>query len=240
MALVNRHAHTVKQFDIQLANLRNSVLEMGELIEAQIQAAIAALANKDMLAAREVIARDKTINAMQVKIDEYTISLIALRQPLGSDLRLVISLSKIATDLERAGDEAKKIARMATKIYESAANPPNLALLKDVQPMSKLALTMLRGSLDALASASVAKAVEVAKNDAELNQEFKDASRRLITCMTEDQDSISHAINVLFIVKALERIGDHSKNVSEYIIYLAKGKDVRHVGIDALLHDAFN
>lgn len=240
MALINLHAHTVKQFDIQLSNLRDLVLEMGRLIEGQIQTAVSALYAKDPLAAREVIARDKTINSMQVKIDEYTIDLIALRQPLGSDLRLVMSLSKIATDLERAGDEAKKIARMALKIYDNGNDPPSVKLLEDVQPMSKLALTMLRGSLDALASASVEKAVEVAKNDEELNQEFRGASRRLITYMTEDQHSIGHAVNVIFIVKALERIGDHSKNVSEYIIYLAKGKDVRHVGMEALLHDALD
>ncbi len=235
---ISHDAHTVKQFDILLANLRNLVLEMGGLVENQIQNAIKALHDEDVNAAREVIARDQIINGMQVKIDEDSVSLIALRQPLGSDLRLIMSLSKIVTDLERIGDEAEKIARMTAKTYDSISNPPSAKLLRDVQPMSKLAIQMLHGCLDALARVDIEKAVEVAKCDDELDQEFQSALRRLMTYMMEDQRTIGHAINVLFIVKALERIGDHSKNIAEYIIYLVKGKDVRHVKMDVLVQDA--
>ena len=231
---ISQDAHTVKQFDVQLANLRNLVLEMGGLVEEQIKRAIQALDDEDITAAREVISRDQIINGLQVKADEDCVSIIALRQPLGSDLRLIMSLSKIVTDLERIGDEAEKIARMTVKIYEGIGSPPSAKLLRDVVPMAKLAQDMLHGCLDALARLDVEKAVEVAQGDDELDQEFQSALRRLITYMMEDPRTIGHAINVIFIVKALERIGDHSKNIAEYIIYLVKGKDVRHVKTEDL------
>ncbi len=184
------------------------------------------------------VARDQVINGLQVKADEDCVSLIALRQPLGSDLRLIMSLSKIVTDLERIGDEAEKIARMTIKTYDGDSSPPSAKLLRDVVPMAKLAQNMLHNCLDALARLDVEKAVEVAQGDDELDQEFQSALRRLITYMMEDPRTIGHAINVIFIVKALERIGDHSKNIAEYLIYLVKGKDVRHVSMDVLVQDA--
>jgi phosphate transport system protein len=235
---ISHDAHTVKQFDVLLANLRNLVLEMGGLVEEQIQHAIQALDDEDLTAAREVVARDQVINGLQVKADEDCVSLIALRQPLGSDLRLIMSLSKIVTDLERIGDEAEKIARMTIKTYDGDSSPPSAKLLRDVVPMAKLAQNMLHNCLDALARLDVEKAVEVAQGDDELDQEFQSALRRLITYMMEDPRTIGHAINVIFIVKALERIGDHSKNIAEYLIYLVKGKDVRHVSMDVLVQDA--
>jgi phosphate transport system protein len=142
-----------------------------------------------------------------------------------------MSLSKAVTDLERIGDEAEKIARMTIKTYDGVSSPPSAKLLRDVTPMAKLATDMLHGCLDALARLDVEKAVNVA-NDDELDQEFQSALRRLITYMMEDPRTIGHAISVLFIIKALERIGDHAKNIAEYIIYLVKGKDVRHVSMD--------
>jgi len=235
---ISQDAHTVKQFDVLLANLRNLVLEMGGLVEEQIKHAIQALDDEDLIAAREVISRDQIINGLQVKADEDCVSIIALRQPLGSDLRLIMSLSKIVTDLERIGDEAEKIARMTVKTYDGVSSPPSAKLLRDVVPMAKLAQGMLHGCLDALARVDVEMAVNVARGDESLDQEFQSALRRLITYMMEDPRTIGHAINVIFIVKALERIGDHSKNIAEYIIYLVKGKDVRHVSMDVLVQDA--
>lgn len=235
---ISQDAHTVKQFDVQLANLRNLVLEMGGLVEDQIHSAIKALNDEDISSAREIIARDQIINGMQVKTDEDSVSLIALRQPLGSDLRLIMSLSKIVTDLERIGDEAEKIARMTVKSYDIASSPPSAKLLRDVTPMARQATDMLHGCLDALARLDVEKAVAVAKGDDELDQEFQSALRRLITYMMEDPRTIGHAINVIFIIKALERIGDHSKNIAEYLIYLVKGKDVRHINVEELEQDA--
>ena len=235
---ISHDAHTVKQFDIQLANLRNLVLEMGGLVEDQIKNAVKSLDDEDLTLAREVIARDQIINGLQVKIDEDTITLIATRQPVGSDLRLIMSLSKAVTDLERIGDEAEKIARMTIKTYDVVSSPPSAKLLRDVTPMAKLATDMLHGCLDALARVDVEMAVNVARGDDNLDQEFQSALRRLITYMMEDPRTIGHAISVLFIIKALERIGDHAKNIAEYIIYLVKGKDVRHVSMDTLEKDA--
>ena len=235
---ISHDAHTVKQFDAQLANLRNLVLEMGGLVEDQIKNAVKSLDDEDLTLAREVIARDQIINGLQVKIDEDTITLIATRQPVGSDLRLIMSLSKAVTDLERIGDEAEKIARMTIKTYDVVSSPPSAKLLRDVTPMAKLAADMLHGCLDALARVDVEMAVNVARGDDNLDQEFQSALRRLITYMMEDPRTIGHAISVLFIIKALERIGDHAKNIAEYIIYLVKGKDVRHVSMDTLEKDA--
>ena len=224
---ISQEAHTVKQFDVQLANLRNMVLEMGGLAEDQIKRAIAALDEEDLVATREVIARDRIINGMQLKADEDCISLIALRQPLGSDLRMIMSLANTVTDLERIGDGAKKIARMALQIYDSDASPPNAKLLRDVRPMAELAADMLHDCLDALARLDVEKALTIIHNDDELDQEFQSALRRLITYMMEDSRTIGHAINVIFIVKALERIGDHCKNIAEHIVYLVEGKNIQ-------------
>ena len=224
---ISQDAHTVKQFDVQLANLRNVVLEMGGLAEAQIKRAIAALDEEDMIATRETIARDRIINGLQLKTDEDCINLIALRQPVGSDLRMIISMSNIATELERIGDGAKKIARMALQIYDGVSSPPSAALLRDVKPMAELAADMLHHCLDALARLDVEKALTIIHSDSELDQEFQSALRRLITYMMEDSRTIGHAINVIFIIKALERVGDHCKNIAEHIVYLVEGKNIQ-------------
>lgn len=224
---INLDAHTVKQFDVQLANLRNMVLEMGGLAEDQIKQAVAALNEEDLNAAREVIARDRLINGMQVKADEDCVSMIALRQPVGSDLRMIMSLANTVTDLERIGDGAKKIARMTLQIYDGVSSLPSAKLLRDVTPMAKLAADMLHDSLDALARLNVEKALLIINNDDELDQEFQSALRRLITYMMEDSRTIGHAINVVFIIKALERIGDHCKNIAEHIVYLVEGKNIQ-------------
>jgi len=224
---ISQDAHTVKQFDVLLANLRNLVLEMGGLVEEQIKHAIQALDNEDLNAAREVISRDRLVNGMQLKTDEDCVNLIALRQPLGSDLRMVISLANTGTDLERIGDGAKKIARMTVQIYDSVSSPPSAKLLRDVTPMAELAGNMLHDCLDALARLDVEKSLSIIHCDDELDQEFQSALRRLITYMMEDSRTIGHAINVVFIIKALERIGDHCKNIAEHIVYLVEGKNIQ-------------
>ncbi|NJM13047.1 MAG: phosphate signaling complex protein PhoU [Synechococcaceae cyanobacterium SM1_2_3] len=225
---ISSDPHTVKQFDVQLDNLRNLVLEMGGLVEEQIKNAVQALSDENLSLAHDVIARDQIINGLQRKADEDSVSLIALRQPLGSDLRMIMSLSNIVTDLERIGDGAKKIARMTVQIYDSATASPSAKLLRDVNTMALLATAMLHDSLDALARLNVDKALEVAKGDEELDQEFQSAMRLLITYMMEDSRTIGHAINVIFIIKALERVGDHCKNIAEHIVYLVEGRHIRH------------
>ncbi|MDX1606493.1 MAG: phosphate signaling complex protein PhoU [Candidatus Competibacterales bacterium] len=223
------HEHTVKRFDQELNTLLSQVMEMGGLVERQIAQAVEALYEEDLGTANEVVARDHRVNGYEVQIDEAIGRMIALRQPMARDLRTILALSKAVTDLERIGDEAERIARMTVHIYEASGGAPQTRLLRDAMAMAKLAGEMLRGSLDALARRDDEKALAVARGDSELDEQFRDAMRRLITFMMEDHRIIGHAIDMIFIVKALERIGDHAKNIAEYVIYLVKGKDIRHL-----------
>ncbi len=235
--MMSTEGHTVKRYDQQLGSLRSLVLEMGGLVEDQIQRAVQALLEEDLAVAREVVARDHVVNGFDVRADEEVVSLLALRQPMAGDLRMILSMAKTVTDLERIGDEAEKIARMAVRMYDGTS-APNARLLRDVGGMAKLASMMLHGALDALARMDVERALEIAKGDDELDSEYQSALRRLVTFMMEDPRTIGHALDVLFIVKALERIGDHSKNIAEYVIYLVKGKDVRHTKLENLSADS--
>jgi phosphate transport system protein len=230
---ISKEEHTVKRYDHELAHLRTLVMEMGGLVEDQIGRAIKALDDEDVAAAREVIARDQVVNSFEMKADEAAVTLVALRQPLGSDLRLVLSLYKAVTDLERIGDEAERVARMVVHLYDTVLNPPTNRLLRDVMNMATLASTMLHDALDALARMDVQKALAVAQGDQELDNEFQAGLRQLMTFMMEDPRIIGHAINVIFMIRSLERIGDHAKNIAEYVIYQVKGKDVRHTHLSA-------
>lgn len=226
--------HTVKRFDQELSELNSLVLRMGGLVQEQISHAMEAMRNEDLEASREVIARDHVVNFMDVQADERIVNLLALRQPMGRDLRMIMSLGKTVTDLERIGDEAERIARMTIQIYANSAIHPSRKLLRDTISMARVATAMLREALDALARLDVDKALEVAKSDAELDGEFQSALRRLATYILEDSRNVGHTINVTFVIKSLERIGDHAKNIAEYVIFLVKGKDVRHVSPESL------
>lgn len=229
-----QRTHTDKQYDEELASLRQLVLDMGALVKEQIAQAVAALERGDVETADLVINRDYEVNGYDVKIDEGTVALIARRQPVASDLRLLMSMVKAVADFERIGDKAKKIGKMTLLFSQHVANPFNAGLLRDVSTMGKLALEMLEGALDALAHLDVAGAVTIARRDRELDAEYQTALRRLITYMMEDPRMIGPAIDILFVVKALERVGDHAKNIAEYVIYLVKGKDVRHTSLEHL------
>ena len=221
--------HIFKRFDQELADLNGIVLRMGGLVEDQIAKAMRALREADPELARNVVARDHVVNFLDVQADEQIVNLLALRQPVGKDLRMILSLGKTGTDLERIGDEAERIARMAIDIYSADTPPPDPLLLSDAFRMSTLASRMLHDVLDALARLDVDKAIQVARGDTELDHEFQAALRRLSTYIMEDARNVGHIINVTFIVKSLERIGDHSKNIAEYVVFLVKGKDVRRV-----------
>ena len=226
--------HIFKRFDQELADLNGIVLRMGGLVEDQIARAMNALRDADPEAARNVVARDHVVNFLDVQADEQIVNLLALRQPVGKDLRMILSLGKTVTDLERIGDEAERIARMTLNIYRSDTPPPDSLLLSDAFRMSALATRMLHDVLDALARLDVDKAIQVARGDTELDHEFQAALRRLSTYIMEDARNVGHIINVTFIIKSLERIGDHSKNIAEYVVFLVKGKDVRHVSPESI------
>ena len=229
--------HTVKRYDQELDDLNALVLKMGGMVQEQVGNAMEALREEDVELARTVIARDHLVNFMEVQADEQAVNLLALRQPMGKDLRTIMSLGKTVTDLERIGDEAERIARMTIQIYESGAVVPGNMLLRDTFTMARLAKGMLQDALDSLARLDVDKALEIAQFDAELDSEFQSALRRLATYLLEDPRNVGHTLNVTFVLKALERVGDHAKNIAEYVIYLVKGKDVRHISPDSLSRD---
>ena len=227
--------HTSKQFDSELEAVRSSVLQMGGLVEEQILRAIDCVTSGDMVAIEAVVAADKSVNRMEVELDERCSHIIARRQPTAGDLRMLMTVVKMITDLERIGDEAEKIARMARMIHE--ANRAHLPRI-ELAHMAEVAVAMLRKALDAFARLDVQAAAQVVRQDLVVDDEFRAVIRQLITFMMEDPRSISRSIEILFIAKAIERIGDHAKNMSEYTVYMVKGRDVRHIGIDAIEREA--
>jgi len=217
--------HISKQFDAELEAVRSRVLQMGGLVEEQIVKAVDGLASGDLEALDRVIEDDHRVNAMEVGLDESCSQIIARRQPAASDLRLVMAIIKTITDLERIGDEAEKIARMAKLIHEAErAHLPRLEL----KHVANLALAMLRKALDAFARLDVDSALQVVKQDRGVDDEFRSILRQLITFMMEDPRTISRCLETLFVAKAIERIGDHAKNMAEYVVYMVEGRDVRH------------
>ena len=223
--------HIYKQFDAELESVRALVLQMGGLVEEQIVKAIEALTTGDEQLANQVIADDHKVNALDVNIDEQCTHIIARRQPTASDLRLVMTVIKTISDLERIGDKAGKIARLSKRIYGSGLSRPRF---REIELMSELVLEMLRKALDAFARLDPVLAVDVSRADEKVDEEFRSVFRQLITFMMEDPRTISQSLDVMFTAKAIERIGDHAKNIAEYVIYTVKGKDVRHTSTEEI------
>jgi phosphate transport system protein len=221
--------HTSKQFDAELESVRSRVLQMGGLVEEQIVRATEGLISGDMALLDRVIADDHRVNALEVELDEACSHIIARRQPAAGDLRLLMTVIKTITDLERIGDEAEKIARMAKLIH--GAERQHMPRM-DLTHVADRARAMLRQSLDAFARLDVSEAMRVVKQDRAVDDEFRAIMRQLITFMMEDPRTISRALEILFIAKAIERIGDHAKNMCEYVVYMVKGRDVRHTAIE--------
>ena len=218
--------HISKQFEADLEATRTRVLQMGGLVEAQIIAAVQAYATGDPVLVAQVIENDARVNGYEVAIDGACGQILVRRQPAAVDLRLIFAISKIVTDLERIGDEAEKIARMAKKIHEHSAH--HAQRFPAIRHSSQIAIKMLRQALDAFARLDVASAAEVLKEDSDLDAEFRSVLRQLITYMMEDPRTITTSLETVWVAKAVERIGDHSKNIAEQVIYIVKGTDVRH------------
>jgi phosphate transport system protein len=221
--------HISAQFDTELNSVSSRVMELGGHVESQIRQAIYALSHFSVEAADEVLKIEEKVNAMEVEIDRDLASIIGRRQPTARDLRLLMAISKTTANLERAGDEASKIARMVKSIIASGA--ARLVPTSDLRVESELASGLLRKALDAFARLDVNAAVSILKEDDQIDQEFDGFVRKLITYMMEDARTISPSLDLLFVAKAIERIGDHAKNVAELIIYIVKGADVRHSSI---------
>ena len=228
--------HISRRFDADLEGLRTRVLAMGGLVEQQLVRAMDGLESGDIVLLEQVIATDRDVNRHEVELDEACNNVIARRQPAAVDLRMIMTVVKTITDLERIGDEAAKIARMTISLYSS--DRPVVPRTTEIQHVAEIAVGMLRNALDSFARLDLSVAAKVVRQDEQVDSAFKAILRLLITCMMEDPRTISHALDILFIAKSIERIGDHSKNMSEYVVYLVKGKDVRHTSVETVEREA--
>lgn len=224
--------HLSTQFDSELTSVSSRVMELGGLVESQIRQAIFALQHFNKDVAHEVTANEVRVNAMEIEIDRDLSSIIARRQPTARDLRLLIAISKTTANLERVGDEAEKIARMVCSIIDGGA--PRALPSLELRYAADLASGLLNKALDAFARLDVNAALSILKEDDLIDKEFDGFVRKLITYMMEDPRTISASLDLLFLAKAIERIGDHAKNIAEFIIYVVKGEDVRHSSIDRI------
>lgn len=223
--------HISQQFNEDLEEVKTHLLEMGGRVENQINDAMEALVEGDSDLAETVMHNDDTINRMEMSIDEECARILALRQPAASDLRLIIAVTKANTDLERIGDETKRIARLAIQLCEKGQSPRGYV---EVRHITGLVKQMLHNALDAFARFDVDMALKVARADHDVDVEYTTAIRELITFMMEDPRSISRVMNVIWAIRSLERVGDHARNIAEHLIYLVKGKDVRHVSYEQM------
>ena len=226
--------HLSTQFDSELSAISTRVLEMGGLAESQVAQAIYALVNFSGETATQVLKQEELVNQMEVEIDRDLSTIIARRQPTARDLRLLIAISKTIGNLERVGDEAARIGRTVQRLINSGVSSRLRLPAGDVSFEASLATASLRKALDAFARLDAVKALEVIKDDNQIDQEFDGLMRKLITYMMEDPRTISASIDLVFVAKAIERVGDHAKNLAEAIIYVVEGTDVRHRTVDAV------
>jgi phosphate transport system protein len=225
--------HLSTQFDTELNNVSSRVLEMGGLVESQLRHAMYALSQYSAESVAKVLEIEDLVNAMEVEIDRELSSIIARRQPTARDLRLLMAISKTTANLERVGDETAKIARMVQSIIDKSGTVRALPS-SDLRVAADMASGLLRKALDALARLDTTSAVSILKEDDLIDKEFDGFVRKLITYMMEDPRTISASLDLLFLAKAIERIGDHAKNIAEFIIYIVKGADVRHTSMEAI------
>lgn len=220
--------HISSRFDADLHEVTSRVLEMGGLAETQVVQAMYALTNFSSESAAQVLQQEERINSMEVQIDAELQRIIAMRQPIAVDLRLLIAISKAIANLERVGDEAARIARTVQRLVNAGVSSRMRVPVNDLGYEAELAIGQLRRSLDAFARLDAKQALEVLKHDDQIDQEFDGLMRKLITYMMEDPRTISASIDLVFVAKAIERVGDHAKNLAEATIYIVKGEDVRH------------
>ncbi|MFG6176361.1 phosphate signaling complex protein PhoU [Halomonas sp. THAF12] len=223
--------HISRQFNHELEELKTHLMAMGGLVEKQVQDAVRSLLDGDSALAERVVDNDRAVNDMQIKIDDECTRVLARRQPAASDLRLVLAVIRAASDLERIGDEASKIARNALELVESHNGSRGFV---EVRIISEHVRKMVRDALTSFARFDTELALQVVQEDDQVDSEYQSAMRSLMTFMMEDARSISPVLGIMWILRALERVGDHANNLAEYVIYLVKGLDIRHTDPDDL------
>ena len=228
---ISNSQHISQQFEAELQDIRSRVLAMGGLVEQQVSDALQALMTADIELAREVISQDQQVNEMEMMIDEECTHIIALRQPAAGDLRLVTAIFKTITDLERIGDEANSIAERALSLAEQDRPKKNY---RELLTLGNHVRGILRDALDAFARMDVSAALKIAREDHDIDSEYESILRQLITYMMEDPRSITRSLDLMWSARSLERIGDHSHNLCEYVIYHVEGKDVRHLSAEGM------
>jgi phosphate transport system protein len=231
---LNLGHHISRQFNEELEDIRNKVLQMGGIVEEQLERAMKALVEGNTRLAKQVVKDDYRVNALEVEIDEECSTIVARRQPAASDLRLIMAVIKTITDLERIGDEAKRVARMVEEELDGALAED---VRHEVEHMGTLVREMLRTILDAFARLDVQTAVRVVKSDRRVDVKYVSITRQLMTYMAQDPKSIPRVLNVLWAARALERMGDRCGNIAEYIFYLVHGRDIRHTKVDDAVVD---
>jgi phosphate transport system protein len=228
---MNIGQHISQQFNTELEDIRNHVMAMGGLVEQQLTDAISALVNADIELGEQVISNDHKVNGLEVNIDEECSRVLARRQPAAGDLRLIVAVIKTITDLERIGDQAERVGRMAVRLADAEMKQGHYV---ELQHIGNHVRDMLHDALDAFARMDAVAALNVAREDVKVDNEYESIMRQLMTFMMEDPRTITRVLDVMWAARALERIGDHARNICEYVIYLVKGKDVRHVSLDQM------
>lgn len=221
--------HISSRFNEDLERVRSKVLRMGGLVEEQLQQGVKALVEGDSALGEQVARRDVEVNALEVSIDEDCSRILATRSPAASDLRLIVAIIKTITDLERIGDEAEKVAYIASRLA-TMERPSDR--YREIKHLGRQVQDLVHGALDAFARADADAALRIARSDKAVDEEYEAIQRQCITFMMEDPRTIRRALDVLWVARALERIGDHAKNICEYVVYMAHGKDIRHLSID--------
>lgn len=235
---ITSHTHHIsQQYNIELEAIRTHLSEMGGMAQRQVNDAIQALIDADVDRAEQVVRADTKVNSMEVTIDEECVRILARRQPAASDLRLVIAVTKAITDLERIGDEASKIARQAIAMNKDGLAPRGYI---EVRHIGGNVSRMLQDALDAFARLDMDLALNVVQTDRQVDMEYSTAMRELVTFMIEDPRSITRVLNIMWSLRALERIGDHARNLAQYVIYLVNGEDVRHSNLEELADNLSN
>jgi len=220
--------HTFKRYDGELNHLHYLVLEMGALVLSQVREALAAFKSRDLALAHKVVTRDSEVDRLEVQADDEIVKLIARRSPVGSDLRMVMAVSKSISDLERIGDEAVRIASLVIQIFGNESSDPNSQLVRDVNGMGAMAMGSLQSAVEIFDVWSEEKARAVIARHRDMDEEFQSDLRRLMTYIMEDSRNIGFAISVVLVIKSLERIGHHAQNLAEYTIFQVKGEDIRN------------